>query len=845
MSQKWTPDSWRNRPITQVPDYPDREKLEAAEARLRNYPPLVFAGEARRLKAQLADAAVGKTFVLQGGDCAESFAEFHPNNIRDTFRVMLQMAVVLTFGAACPVVKVGRLAGQFAKPRSAGTETIDGVTLPSYRGDMVNGPEFTAAARIPDPERLVHAYNQSAATLNLLRAFAQGGYADLHKVHQWNLGFVAGTSGSRYKDLCARLDETLSFMEACGVTSETTPQIRETDFFTSHEALLLPYEQALTRVDSTTGDWYDCSAHMLWIGDRTRQIDGAHVEFLKGVGNPIGCKAGPSTTPDDLLRLIDVLNPANEPGRLTIITRMGADAVEAKLPPLLRAVEREGRKVAWVCDPMHANTVKMGDYKTRSFDRILGEVKAFFATHRAEGTHAGGVHFEMTGQDVTECIGGAQAITEARLGDRYNTACDPRLNATQSLELAFLIAEALKEARGKARALASGIMSDDPSLPASRAATEPTSAQVPELTDSYFLRTKEIVQRFGDRKVTYAVFMRRPVLFTPLLAVKWLNAIAAERDTRFDIQLNYEEGDWVGAGEPLMYISGSMLHLVDLETIYLQKLGSACVAAYNAYTMCMDLPHVAFLAMDARHCAGSEMAELMAYAASVGSKAAVRAAGAKGFIGNATTATAHYFGQQTGKGTMPHGLIGYAGSTVRAAEMFHEAFPDETLTVLVDYFGCEVRDTLAVCERFPDLARAGRLAVRLDTHGGRFIEGLDPQKSYAVLERRAPKSIRGYRTEIELRYLVGTGVSAAALWWMREQLDSHGWNKVRIIASSGFSPARCRVMAYSKAPIDVIGTGSFLPDSWTETYATADIIAYDDQPMVKVGREFLFRRHQA
>lgn len=454
MAEKWTPDSWRKKPIQQVPDYPDAARLAAVEEQLRIFPPLVFAGEARQLKSRLALAAAGKAFVLQGGDCAESFAEFHPNNIRDTFRVLLQMAVVLTFGAACPVVKIGRMAGQFAKPRSAPTETIDGVTLPSYRGDMINGMDFTPEARNPDPERLVRVYNQSAATLNLLRAFAQGGYADLHKVHQWNLGFVAGASGARYADLCARLDETLAFMEACGLTSESTPQIRETAFFTSHEALILQYEQALTRVDSTTGDWYDCSAHMLWVGDRTRQPDGAHVEFLRGVSNPIGCKAGPTTPVDDLLRLIETLNPANEPGRLTIITRMGADQVEGKLPQLLRAVKREGRSVVWLCDPMHANTVKMGDYKTRSFDRILAEVKGFFAAHRAEGTTACGVHFEMTGQDVTECVGGAQAITEARLGDRYHTHCDPRLNATQALELAFLIAEALKDERAEARKLA-------------------------------------------------------------------------------------------------------------------------------------------------------------------------------------------------------------------------------------------------------------------------------------------------------------------------------------------------------------------------------------------------------
>ena len=451
MAETWTPDSWRNKPIQQVPEYPDVEKLNAAEETLRNFPPLVFAGEARRLKSQLAQAAEGNAFVLQGGDCAESFAEFRPNNIRDTFRVMLQMAVVLTFGAALPVIKVGRMAGQFAKPRSAPTETINGVELPSYRGDMINGIEFTPEARNPDPERLVRVYNQSASTLNLLRAFAQGGYADLHKVHQWNLDFVAGTSGSRYAELCARLDETLSFMEACGLTSETAPQLRETDFFTSHEALILQYEQALTRVDSTTGDWYDCSAHMLWIGDRTRQPDGAHVEFLRGVGNPLGCKAGPTTSPDDLLRLIDTLNPNNEAGRLTIITRMGADKVEAKLPALLRAVKAEGRKVVWLCDPMHGNTEKAGDYKTRSFDNILSEVKQFFAVHRAEGTPAGGVHFEMTGQNVTECVGGAQAIDAEGLSENYVTACDPRLNATQSLELAFLIAENLKDARAAAK----------------------------------------------------------------------------------------------------------------------------------------------------------------------------------------------------------------------------------------------------------------------------------------------------------------------------------------------------------------------------------------------------------
>ena len=445
----WAPDSWRARPIEQAPDYPDASLLRAAETELKRYPPLVFAGEARNLKARLANVEAGKAFLLQGGDCAESFAEFHPNNIRDTFRVLLQMAVVLTFGAALPVVKLGRLAGQFAKPRSAPTETLDGVTLPAYRGDMVNGMEFTPQSRTPDPKRMIQAYNQSAATLNLLRAFAQGGYADLNKVHQWNLGFVANSAeGARYRDLANRIDETLAFMAACGMTSETTPQIRETELYTSHEALFLNFEEAMTRIDSTSGDWYDTSAHLLWVGDRTRQIDGAHVEFLRGVKNPVAFKAGPTLGPDDMLRLMDVLDPGNEPGRLTVIVRMGADKVERALPALLRAAKREGRRVVWVCDPMHGNTVKSANgYKTRHVDRILAEVGGFFAVHRAEGTHAGGVHFEMTGQDVTECIGGAQAITEANLADRYHTHCDPRLNAKQALELAFVIAEALKQER--------------------------------------------------------------------------------------------------------------------------------------------------------------------------------------------------------------------------------------------------------------------------------------------------------------------------------------------------------------------------------------------------------------
>jgi 3-deoxy-7-phosphoheptulonate synthase len=461
-SKNWTPESWRSRPIVQMPDYPDIESLQRVETRLRGYPPLVFAGEARSLKRSLAEASEGKAFLLQGGDCAESFADFHPNPIRDTFRILLQMAVVLTFGGSMPVVKVGRMAGQFAKPRSSPTEVVNGVELPSYRGDMINGAEATLAARLPDPERLVQAYNQAAATLNLLRAFSLGGYANLQSVHQWNLDFLADTpQAHRYNDLANRIDEALSFMAACGVTPDLVTQMRETDFYTSHEALHLYYEQALTRVDSTTGDWYDCSAHMLWIGDRTRQLNGAHVEFLRGVGNPLGVKAGPSMSPDDLLRLCDILNPDNQPGRLTVIARMGADQVAGKLPPLVRALKAEGRKVLWSCDPMHGNTEKVASgYKTRDFERILAEVRGFFAVHAAEGSYAGGVHFELTGQNVTECIGGAVAVTEASLGDRYETACDPRLNADQSLELAFLVAELLKHSRqGQAfqAAAASGI----------------------------------------------------------------------------------------------------------------------------------------------------------------------------------------------------------------------------------------------------------------------------------------------------------------------------------------------------------------------------------------------------
>jgi 3-deoxy-7-phosphoheptulonate synthase len=447
----WTPDSWRACPIRQVPSYPDEAKLAAMEARLSRFPPLVFAGEARRLKTQLGLAATGQAFVLQGGDCAESFGDFTANVIRDTFRVLLQMAVVLTFGGAMPVVKLGRMAGQFAKPRSSDTETIGGETLPSYRGDIVNGPDFSAQARIPDPTRMEFGYFQSAGTLNLLRAFASGGYADLHEVHRWNLDFVERSPlAERYRDLAARIDETLNFMGACGLTSISAPQIRETDFYTSHESLLLPYEQALTRVDSTSGDYYACSAHFLWIGDRTRQLDGGHVEFMRGIKNPIGMKVGPTMEADDLLRLIERLDPENEPGRLTLIVRAGADKVAEKLPPLLRAVKRAGRMPVWLCDPMHGNTISTAQkIKTRRFDSIVSELRAFFDIHAAEGTTPGGAHVEMTGQDVTECVGGARGLSEVDLGNRYETFCDPRLNAEQSLELAFIIAEELKSRRAK------------------------------------------------------------------------------------------------------------------------------------------------------------------------------------------------------------------------------------------------------------------------------------------------------------------------------------------------------------------------------------------------------------
>lgn len=449
MTERWSPSSWRSKPVQQVPAYPDPAALQAVEAQLAGFPPLVFAGEARKLKRALGKVANGEAFLLQGGDCAESFAEHSADNIRDFFRLFLQMAVVLTFAGSSPVVKIGRVAGQFAKPRSAPNEKIGDVELPSYRGDVVNGIEFTPEARIPDPERQLMAYRQSAATLNLIRAFANGGYANLENAHRWMLGFVKDSPQSgQYQEISDRITEALDFMRAIGIDPEAHPEMRTTDFYTSHEALLLGYEQAMTRVDSTTGDYYATSGHMIWIGDRTRQPDHAHVEYFRGIKNPIGLKCGPSLDPEELIRLIDVLNPTNEAGRLTLIARFGADKAEAHLPALVRAVKREGRSVVWSCDPMHGNTVKAASgFKTRPFDMIMSEVKTFFDVHQAEGTYAGGIHLEMTGKNVTECTGGARAISDMDLHDRYHTHCDPRLNAEQALEMAFLVAELLKKER--------------------------------------------------------------------------------------------------------------------------------------------------------------------------------------------------------------------------------------------------------------------------------------------------------------------------------------------------------------------------------------------------------------
>ncbi|MGL4415511.1 MAG: 3-deoxy-7-phosphoheptulonate synthase class II [Roseinatronobacter sp.] len=450
MTQGWTKSTWRDRPRIQMPDYPDAAKLGTVEAQLQQYPPLVFAGEVRALKRKLGAAAKGEAFLLQGGDCAESFSEFSADSIRDTFKVMLQMAMVLTYGAKVPVVKVGRMAGQFAKPRSAPTEVIGGQELPSYRGDIINGFDFTAEARIPDPSRMLQAYTQAAAGLNLLRAFSKGGYADMHRVHAWTLGFAEGEKAERYREMTDRITDTLDFLTAAGITSENSKELSSVDFYTSHEALLLEYEEALARIDSTSGLPVAGSGHFIWIGDRTRQPDGAHVEFCRGVQNPVGLKCGPSITPDDLKRLMATLNPENEAGRLTLIARFGAGQVGDHLPRLIRAVEEEGANVLWTCDPMHGNTIKSSSgYKTRPFDSVLREVCEFFAIHNAEGTIPGGVHFEMTGKDVTECTGGLRAVSDEDLSQRYHTACDPRLNASQSLELAFLVSEELVGRRQK------------------------------------------------------------------------------------------------------------------------------------------------------------------------------------------------------------------------------------------------------------------------------------------------------------------------------------------------------------------------------------------------------------
>lgn len=444
---KWTPSSWRNFKIKQQPIYNDKQLLQDVERKLKSYPPLVFAGEARNLKKHLSNVVDGKAFLLQGGDCAESFSEFNAINIRDMFKIIIQMSAILTFASGFPVVKVGRLAGQFAKPRSSDTETINGTEYLSYRGDMINGIELTKEAREANPQRMIQAYNQSAATLNLLRAFAQGGFADLNEVHKWNMEFVKNNSfGQKYEELAQRITEALDFMEACGINTQNTQQLKETEFYTSHEALLLNYEEQLCRKDSLSDKYYDCSAHMLWIGERTRGLDEAHIEFLRGVDNPLGVKIGPNATKDEILGICDLLNPNNEGGRLNLIVRMGADKIKEKLPNLIKEVLPEGRKILWSIDPMHGNTIKASSgYKTRAFDNILNEVKSFFEIHQSENSYAGGIHLEMTGQDVTECIGGSQAITESGLGSNYNTQCDPRLNATQAIELAFLISDILKK----------------------------------------------------------------------------------------------------------------------------------------------------------------------------------------------------------------------------------------------------------------------------------------------------------------------------------------------------------------------------------------------------------------
>lgn len=444
--KSWDKRSWRAFPIKQHPTYSDKAQLESIEKELASYPPLVFAGEARSLRAHFAQVEQGKAFLLQGGDCAESFEQFSGSSIRDLFKVIIQMGAILTFAGSCPVVKVGRLAGQFAKPRSADFEEAQGMSLPSYRGDIINGLAFESSAREPDPARMLRAYHQSSATLNLLRAFASGGLADLSEVHRWNLDFVRNNDfGQRYEKLAESITQALGFMQACGINTQNTPTLKTTEFYTSHEALLLNYEEQLVRQDSLSGKWYDCSAHMLWIGERTRELDGAHLEFLRGVENPVGVKIGPNATKDEIMGICDILNPENESGRLNLIVRMGADKIKSNFPKLLESVHKEGRAILWSCDPMHGNTMKAGNgYKTRAFDRILSEVKSFFDIHRACGSVAGGIHLEMTGADVTECVGGSQAITEANLATCYSTQCDPRLNATQAIEMAFLVADILK-----------------------------------------------------------------------------------------------------------------------------------------------------------------------------------------------------------------------------------------------------------------------------------------------------------------------------------------------------------------------------------------------------------------
>ena len=447
----WKPNSWRNYPVVQMPTYPDEIKVNSVEAKLSFKPPLVFAGEVQALKKSLALAEKGNAFILQGGDCAESFSQFSANGIRDTFKVLLQMAVILTYGSSIPIIKIGRIAGQFAKPRSSDVEIIDGIELPSYRGDMINDMEFNKTARQPDPQRLIDGYEQSAATLNLIRAFAQGGMANLEKVHEWTLGFLNDTPETdKYREIANRISESLNFMKACGLTSSSVPQLRETDFFTSHEALLLNYEEALTREDTITAEkgWYATSAHLLWVGDRTRQFDHGHIEYLSGIQNPVGIKCGPSLEKDDLIRLLDKVNPNNESGKVVLICRMGSEKVNEHLPKLIKNIKANGKNVTWCCDPMHGNTIKASNgYKTRRVAEILNEVNNFFLVHKSEGTLPGGVHFEMTGSNVTECLGGANEVKESDLGSRYHTHCDPRLNGSQSLELAFLVSDLIKSFR--------------------------------------------------------------------------------------------------------------------------------------------------------------------------------------------------------------------------------------------------------------------------------------------------------------------------------------------------------------------------------------------------------------